>query len=158
MLLLGIVYTLLVGCLGSLRARACSQAHFERCGEIAEARPHIGLIRQINQPERRFRRKTRSSGRIEYPSAMLDTLHKKRTHNGLRTSAIAGADRFEFLKRPPLPAICAVLSAPDRALRWGVSHAYPEPPGWVVLGLVVAGRVADPSRNAGCVVGVRGRV
>lgn len=89
---------------------------------------------------------------------MLDALHKKRTHNGLPSSAIAAADRFGVFEPRPLPAICAVLSAPDRGLRYGVSYGYPEPRGWVVLGRVVAGLVADPSRNAGCVVGVRGRV
>ncbi len=94
---------------------------------------------------------------------MLDAAHKKRTHNGLQSSAVAAADRFGFFEPRPLPAICAVLSAPDRALRHGVSYGYPEPRGWVVLGrvvsgLVVAGRVADPSPNPGCVEGSSGRV
>lgn len=89
---------------------------------------------------------------------MLDAHHKKRTHNGLQSSAIAAADRFDFFEPRPLPAILAVLSAPDRALRHGVSYGYPEPRGCVVLGSVVAGLVADPSRNTGCVEGVRGRV
>ncbi len=89
---------------------------------------------------------------------MLDALHKKRTHSGLQSGAVATADRFGFFEPRPLPGICAVWSVPDRALRHGVSYGYPEPRGWVVLGLVVAGLVADPSRNAGCVVGVRGRV
>ncbi len=84
---------------------------------------------------------------------MLDVLHKKRTHLGLQSSAIAAADRFGFFEPRPLPAICAVLSASDRAPRDGVSYGYPEPRGWVVLG-----RVADPSRNAGCVEGISGRV
>lgn len=84
---------------------------------------------------------------------MLDVLHKKRTHNGLQSSAIAAADRFGCFEPRPLPGICAVLSASDRALRHGLSYGYPEPRGWVVLGLV-----ADPSRKAGCVVGVRGKV
>ena len=90
---------------------------------------------------------------------MLDALHKKRTHSGLQSGAVATADRFGFFEPRPLPAICAVLSAPECALRHGVSSGYPEPRGWVVMGLVVvSGLVADPSRNAGCVVGVRGRV
>ncbi len=89
---------------------------------------------------------------------MLDALHKKRTLNGLQSGAVAAANRFCFFEPRPLPGICAVLSVPDRAQRHGVSYGYPEPRGWVVLGLVVSGRVADPSRNAGCVVGVRGRV
>ena len=84
---------------------------------------------------------------------MLGALHKKRTHNGLQSSAIAAADRFGFFEPRSLPAICAVSSAPARALRPRVSHAYPEPRCWIVLG-----RVADPSRNAGCVEGVSGRV
>ncbi len=89
---------------------------------------------------------------------MLNALHKKRTYNGLQSNDIAVADRFGSFDPPPLPAICAVLSAPDRARRHGVSYGYPEPRGWVVLGRVVSGLVADPSRNAGCVVGVRGKV
>ncbi len=89
---------------------------------------------------------------------MLDALHKKRTHNGLQSSAIAAADRLGFFEPRPLPAICAVLSAPDRAQRHGDSYGYPEPRGWVVLGLVVAGRVTGPSRNTGCVEGISGRV
>ena len=84
---------------------------------------------------------------------MLEALHKKRTHNGLQSSAIAAADRFGFFEPRPLPAIRAVSSAPDRAQRYGVSYGYPEPRGWVVLG-----RVADPSRNTGCVEGISGRV
>ena len=89
---------------------------------------------------------------------MLDALHKKRTHNGLQSGAVAAADRFGFFEPRPLPAICAVVSAPDRVQRHGVWYGYPEPPGWVVLGRVVSGRVADPSRNAGCVEGISGRV
>ncbi len=89
---------------------------------------------------------------------MSDALHKKRTHNGLQSGAIAAANRFGFFEPRPLPGICAVWSVPDRALRHGVSYGYPEPRGWVVLGRVESGRVADPSRNAGCVEGISGRV
>ncbi len=89
---------------------------------------------------------------------MLDALHKKRTHNGLQSSDIAAADWFGFFEPRPLPAICAVLSAPDRAQRHGDSYGYPEPRGWVVLGRVVTGRVADPSRTPSCVEGISGRV
>ena len=89
---------------------------------------------------------------------MLDAFPKKPTHNELQIGANAAADRFGFFEPRPLPAICAVLRAPALTQMRGVSYGYPELGGWVVLGCVVAGLVADPSRNAGCVEGISGRV